>query len=389
MKILIIERTIEQGGGSTVSIQAATELLKRGHEVKIATIFVNLKNLPKTAYEISYLTPPKVVAKICQKNKLLLFLFGPVFLFFTVLRASKEVDVINPASVPTHWIGAVCRLFNKKPVVWSCYEPYIDISFKELVRVGIISYLANLLPKTPLDRILVRKINTILTLDEKNRERVKKLYNCSSTVNHPGVDCNFYQKNSLTKKTTQKFKSKFNLLVVGEFTPMKNQFVVIDSLAKIRERIRNANLLIVGKGPLEKFLKNRVKTLNLEKTVKFFGQVSEEKKRELYHLCNLNLFPAVGQTWGLTPFEALCAKKLSIVSNDCGAAEVLGKEKIGIIAKPTASDFAEKILDYYLHPEKYQEMTTRGYNFVRRELTWENYALNLEREMKKVLNKKE
>jgi glycosyltransferase involved in cell wall biosynthesis len=388
MKILAIERTIEQGGGQTASVYGAVELSKLGHEVKIAAVFVNLRNLPRVALKLKYLTPPSLVSKLCQKSRLALFFLGPVFLFFTVFKASKDVSLLNPTSFPTQWIGILCGLLRKKPVVWSCYEPYIDILGSDIKKVGFLSFLVSLLAKSPLDKFLSRKIDKIITLDKKNKNRVKKLYNRSSIINNPGVDFDFYQKNSLITTGNQRFQGTFNLLTIGAFTPMKNQVIVIESLAKVRKKITNAILLIVGKGPEEESLKKRVKNLRLEKAVHFLGWLSEEEKRNLYHLCNLYLFPAVNQTWGLTPFEALCAKKLSIVSSDCGAAEVLGKEKIGIIVKPDVANFAREILEYYSHQKKYQEMINRGYNFVKDELTWRNFALVLEKEMKKVLNRR-
>lgn len=79
MRILTIERTIEQGGGQIASLYGCLELLKLGHEVKIATIFVNLKNLPKIASQIQYLTPPRWVNELCQKNKLALFCLARFF----------------------------------------------------------------------------------------------------------------------------------------------------------------------------------------------------------------------------------------------------------------------------------------------------------------------
>ena len=96
--------------------------------------------------------------------------------------------------------------------------------------------------------------------------------------------------------------------------------------------------------------------------------------RELYEICDLNLFPAVNQSWGLTPFEALAASRISVVSKDTGAAELLKSEDIGAICDPTADAFAERIVRVYQDPEAVLEMASRGRDYVIRNLTWGRYT---------------
>ena len=77
------------------------------------------------------------------------------------------------------------------------------------------------------------------------------------------------------------------------------------------------------------------------------------------------------------PFEVLAAGKLSIVSNDCGAADILENEKIGFLIKPNASELADSILLALSKPELVKDMVTRGQRFVRENLTWKKYAQDM------------
>ena len=51
---------------------------------------------------------------------------------------------------------------------------------------------------------------------------------------------------------------------------------VIDAMPVVLEKVPDAKLMIVGKGPAMKFLEGRVKDLGIEKSVVFTGYVSDE-----------------------------------------------------------------------------------------------------------------
>jgi len=104
------------------------------------------------------------------------------------------------------------------------------------------------------------------------------------------------------------------------------------------------------------------------------GSISEDELRSLYHACDVNLFPVKDQTWGLVPFEALAAGKPSIVAEGCGAAEIMGREKMGFLINPNVEDLTEAVTFTLKHPELVEDMVKRGQRFVRENLTWEIYA---------------
>jgi glycosyltransferase involved in cell wall biosynthesis len=88
----------------------------------------------------------------------------------------------------------------------------------------------------------------------------------------------------------------------------------------------------------------------------------------------VNLYPVRDQTYGLVPFEVLAAGKPSIVSDDCGAAEIIGSEKMGIIIKPSVENLTQAVTFVLSHPEDVARMVSRGRLYVRENLTWEKYA---------------
>ena len=57
---------------------------------------------------------------------------------------------------------------------------------------------------------------------------------------------------------------------VGSFEHRKGQFILLEAVAKVRERIPNLHLMLVGDGPDEANLKQRVTELGLDQHVSFF-----------------------------------------------------------------------------------------------------------------------
>jgi 1,4-alpha-glucan branching enzyme len=166
----------------------------------------------------------------------------------------------------------------------------------------------------------------------------------------------------------------FVLLVVGKLHPQKNQAVCIDALRSILPNIPHAILLLAGSGPMESEHRNRARELGISEKVRFLGTVESHSIRDLYSACDVNLLPAVNQSWGLTPFEALSAGRLSIVSSDTGAAEIISEHDIGIVSDPTSGQFAEAILRFHQNPDKYAPKADKGRNFVQESLGWDQYA---------------
>jgi glycosyltransferase involved in cell wall biosynthesis len=391
MEICIVHPYISAGGAENLIIHLAYNLYRLGNFVKIVSLGVNFKDLPKEARELEYIVPEKnKLGKVMNAfldidrtfpNPISSWFFVVPVLYKLLKTIYKDVEILNPHNYPSYWATFMFR--ESKPIVWNCNEPYplfirnFDWNYRFLKFYT--KFYSHIL--YPLDKYIVENsINKIVVLDEKNRKRVKYFYNRDSVILHPGVDFEWFSKGD-----AQKARIKFNiddrdfvLLQVGWLQPQKNQIASIRAAYIASKEIPNLKLILVGGGTFYyKFLKSEVKKLGLEKNVIFTGFVSKDDLRNLYHACNINLFPCLDQSWGLTPFEALAAGRISIVSSESGAAEVIAAQKIGIVVKPTPEMIAKSVIDIYRNPDKYKELINRGREYVMKYMTWRNYALNM------------
>jgi glycosyltransferase involved in cell wall biosynthesis len=200
------------------------------------------------------------------------------------------------------------------------------------------------------------------------------------------VDYDFFSAESPNAKARFELGDGPLLLQVGALIQRKNHILSIRALKTLKQHLGSIKLAIVGEGPWKPILEEEARKLGLEKDVIFMGSISENELRILYHACDVNLFPVKDQTWGLVPFEALAAGKPSIVAEGCGATEVIGREKIGFLIKPSVEELAGAVLLALKHPELGEDMVKRGKQYVRENLTWEKYARDVYNVFRHVLS---
>lgn len=378
LNVLIIQPWIRQGGAELISVYLANELVEAGHTAPIACTFVDLAGMLDQARVVQYLIPPRWLSRLCQRSRLIFLLLGPWLLLALVWRHSKDIDVLNPHNFPASWVAVVVGALSRIPVVWTCNEAPERLPWGDALKVGLADFLGWLAASSWLDRFLVKRVAAIYVPSEKTKTQVRERYDRDAAVIHLGVDVQFFEKgDGVRVRERLGISDRFVLLTVGKLHPQKNQIVCLRALRELAGEIPEAVLLLVGDGPMLDEWRDLAVTWGLGDQVRFLGNQTNRATRDLYGACDLNLFSPINQSWGFTPFEALCAQRISVLSSDCGAAEVIGGQRVGVVSEPTSTAFAKNILRVYEHPAFYQEMAARGRDYVARSLTWGAYTENV------------
>jgi len=281
-------------------------------------------------------------------------------------RLLKNYDVINFHNFPVTW-----TLFpRKKPCVWMLNEPPNLWSKPE---AGFFLKSLNKL-RSRLDREIVRNsVDIICVADEFNEYRAKIRYKKAPKIIYYGVNHDFFSKGK-AERARKKFnlKDKFVVVQSGMLTEQKNQLGSIETINKIKEKIPNVLLVLAGTEDIEyrKKLGDYMKKNKLEKYVLFTGNLTREELRDLYKAADLGLFPVGKQGGWLAPFELLCSGNPIIVSEEMGAASVIKKNKLGIVAK----NYADSILEVYNNKDKHKKEAEKASLFVKKNLSWEIFA---------------
>jgi glycosyltransferase involved in cell wall biosynthesis len=136
--------------------------------------------------------------------------------------------------------------------------------------------------------------------------RIRRYYNCGSTVVYPPVDTAFYRPDPA--RTPEQY-----LLVVSALVPYKRLDVAIRACGAA-----GAALKIVGKGPEEARLRRLAESLGAD--VEFAGWLADEQIRTLYQGSRAVLMPGV-EDFGMVPVEAQACGRPIVALAEGGAVE--------------------------------------------------------------------
>ena len=188
------------------------------------------------------------------------------------------------------------------------------------------------------------------------------------------------------KESRKELRKKYNLsdktfliLSVGWHVPRKKFDLVIRAIKIIKEKRPNSDIkyFSVGKGTSTKYLKYLTKELELEDTIKFFGECENNIRNELYKLSDLFVMPSITtndsiEGFGLVFLEANYFKVPVIGSYSGGIRDAVENGNTGLLTKPNdLEDLIEKILYLYDKEEIRIEMGKNGHTRVINEFLWE------------------
>ena len=167
-------------------------------------------------------------------------------------------------------------------------------------------------------------------------------------------------------KIKKKFlKKKLNLVSVGRLTDQKNHITQLKAISHIKKKY-NPNLIIIGKGYKEKYLKSYIENNNISKQVQLIGY----KKNPFPYIIKSDILILSSKFEGLPNIllEVQYLKKY-IISSSCssGPKEILMNGKAGDLFKVNDyKDLAKKINYYFKNKNKLKKKILLGFNNLHR-----------------------
>jgi glycosyltransferase involved in cell wall biosynthesis len=173
--------------------------------------------------------------------------------------------------------------------------------------------------------------------------------------------------------STFKKEKGLTLIFLGRLSRTKGIEDAINAFSSVKSKIGSAKFWIVGTGPksYQKFLKNLTRKFRLEKSITFFGFVSEIRKFKLLARSHMLVFPSMREGWGLTVVEAGRVFTPSVAYNSQGLKDSIINGKTGILCKLNTPDvIKDEILSLYSNRKLYEKMKEEAYNWSA-QFTWE------------------
>ena len=150
------------------------------------------------------------------------------------------------------------------------------------------------------------------------------------------------------------------LIYVGRLTPSKRVEHAIAAFARIRSRMPNAELWIVGRADDERYHRRLVQAASKVPGVSFFGRLSEEERQERLGAAHMLLLTSVREGWGLVVTEANSAGTPAAGYDVPGIHDSI-KPGQGILTPPgDPVALGDAVADVLIDPAKIAAMSQRA-----------------------------
>jgi glycosyltransferase involved in cell wall biosynthesis len=146
-----------------------------------------------------------------------------------------------------------------------------------------------------------------------------------------------------------------DLFFVGRIVSDKGIDVLIDALARLRDRGLRPSLTVAGSGPEEPALRRRVADLRLDELVTFAGRISDQELARLLNAHKIMVVPTrEGEGFGVVALEGIACGCV-VVGSTCGGLP----EAIGPCGRTfpngDPSALADILQDLLMHPESWED----------------------------------
>lgn len=162
------------------------------------------------------------------------------------------------------------------------------------------------LPKLVMQRIFTKNATELFACSE---EAGKYLFKDKPfKVLKNAIDSqNFIADDKIREKTRKELgvEDKFVVGHVGRFHPQKNHDFLIDIFAEIKKKRSDAELILVGTGPLEEKIKSKVAERGFSNCVHFLG--NRKDMNRIYQAMDVFVFPSLFEGLGIVAIEAQAA----------------------------------------------------------------------------------
>ena len=363
MKILALnwrDITHPRAGGAEVNVhEILKRLSKQNHKV---TLFCGYYKGAKRHENIDG------VEIIRYGNIMTVYLWA--FILYTFKLRKENYDIIFESISGTPWMSMI---YSRKPRVAMIYHIVGEIYFKEiffpiaLIAIFVESYVMPLFYKN----------ENVLAISESSKEEFYRMGFRNINIVPMGIS------KDLRPNTNAKNKDIPIIVHHGRLMNYKRIDILIRLMKEIIRKYKDAQLYIFGRGEAERELKRLTKGLKLEKNIKFFGFVSENKKLELLQKSWIFVTPSYKEGWGIVVLEANACGVPAISFDVPGLRDSILNNKTGYLVN-SENEMLEKILVLIKDKKLRDKMSKEAYKWSRN-FSWDNTADRTLEIMKKAI----
>ncbi|NYZ78318.1 glycosyltransferase family 4 protein [Candidatus Micrarchaeota archaeon] len=231
-------------------------------------------------------------------------------------------------------------------------------------------------------RIVMNRCDGVLAVSKATLEStLPKKYEGVTGIAYNGVDSKLFNpKNDGAEwraRLTQQGLEEGERIILTNARLVKQKGIV--DLIDAMHFVRNARLVVFGRGPLLKKLQNRAKK---KKVSAFFvtERLSDESLARLYAASDVFVLPSLWEPFGMVLAEAMAAGKPAVGTRIGGIPEIIQNNKNGLLAPPHDPRELAHAINRVLDDDKLARRLARaGRKTAAKKFTWDNCTLAYEK----------
>lgn len=268
------------------------------------------------------------------------------------IKKSQQIDadIVEGTNFITHLITICISAQKKIPrVAW-----YPDVWIGSwLKNAGVFGFFGEILERLNL------KIgfSAYIAISSQTKNKLAKFVRGKIYVIHCGVDLAEFKVKRQKQNT---------IICVSRLAKYKNISDLIFAFALLKKRGKNLSLVIIGRGPQEKALKDLVKNLKLQRQIKFLSNLN--RKDLIRQLTSAKIFalPSTVEGFGISTIEAAAAGTPYVVSDIPVTREITKNGQGGLLFEPgDIYDLAKKIEKLQKSPQLWRNKVKEGVNLAK------------------------
>jgi glycosyltransferase involved in cell wall biosynthesis len=214
------------------------------------------------------------------------------------------------------------------------------------------------------EKLNVHRADCVITTSQYAAARIQELYGVSTAprIVPEAIELSAWER-LFRLHPAQADQNKFVVLCVCRFYPRKRLNMLLAAAQRLRFKIPQLEVSIVGGGPEGWRLKEVCRNMDLQGVVKWRENISQSELAREYNRCDVFCLPSVQEGFGIVFLEAMANGK-AIVAVRAGAAPEVVKH--GLLAEPDDEEaLAEAIERLYREPVLRKSLGAAGRQFVK------------------------
>lgn len=350
------------GGTEKAVYEIARRLVRRGHRITVLTLDVHGYEPHSEIEGIDiYRLPAVSVTKLVGAQ----LTISP----FSLIRASRIIRAVRPDIVHAHnlyfsltAIAPTIKRLSRLPLLTTLHLPKMRYN-KTLLDIAIQIY------QNTIGRLIIGSSDKLIAVSESvMMHAIKDLKASSSKVIRipNGVDTSAYLPGN------QRHKNAI-ITYTGRLIRNKGPQHLIQASPDILKAHPEAQIYIVGEGPLKDKLMRQVTSQKLEDNIHFLGNISDILP--ILQATTIFVRPSLTEGMSLAILEAMACGLPVVASNIEGNAEIIDNGKTGCLVPPTDSKALAETIEFLLsYPKMASEIGENARKKAEKFYDWERIA---------------